>query len=528
VFNLSSWAEKRQPIAEWLVDELNVKYNIPKKIARPWVEHDELLLLLDGLDEVQSELREACVKAINDFRQEHGLTPLVVCSRIADYEALTTRLKLQGAVLLQSLTPEQIDQYLEGAGTELLAVRRTLQHDTTLQELAQSPLMLSIMTLAYRGTSVQDLQSLDTTEARRSHVLDAYVQRMFERRGGDKRFSPEQTIRWLAWLAQKMSQCGQTMFLIERMQPSWLDAGNRRLYTLFLDLMTVPIMVTGGMLVGVLGGTMVFGKLTFGLRAGPIVGLVFALISLVKLAIDILSNTAPESIKPVEELKWSWKEGRKELIDVLRFGLIGGLIIALIAALAVVGGSKLAVEPTGSAVADAEGLMINVLAGVVFFIGLFGLVALEGGLSYAETKTRVVPNQGIRQSVRNAAIVCLITVLILGLGVGLSMLILGLHAESRAEVAIWLSITLIFVIVGLVFGLPAGLMMGSAFGGRAVIRHFTLRFIFYCNGRIPWNYARFLDYAAERIFLRKVGGGYIFVHRLLLEHFAAKSAEGVS
>jgi len=25
---------------------------------------------------------------------------------------------------------------------------------------------------------------------------------------------------------------------------------------------------------------------------------------------------------------------------------------------------------------------------------------------------------------------------------------------------------------------------------------------------------------AERIFLRKVGGGYIFVHRLLMEHFA--------
>ena len=34
------------------------------------------------------------------------------------------------------------------------------------------------------------------------------------------------------------------------------------------------------------------------------------------------------------------------------------------------------------------------------------------------------------------------------------------------------------------------------------------------------NHARFLDYAAERIFLQKVGGGYIFVHRTLLEHFA--------
>ena len=41
---------------------------------------------------------------------------------------------------------------------------------------------------------------------------------------------------------------------------------------------------------------------------------------------------------------------------------------------------------------------------------------------------------------------------------------------------------------------------------------------------MPWNYPRFLDYATERILLRKVGGGYIFVHRLLLEYFAALDA----
>ena len=39
----------------------------------------------------------------------------------------------------------------------------------------------------------------------------------------------------------------------------------------------------------------------------------------------------------------------------------------------------------------------------------------------------------------------------------------------------------------------------------------------------PLNYAHFLDYATKLIFLRKVGGGYIFIHRMLLEHFAAMS-----
>lgn len=45
------------------------------------------------------------------------------------------------------------------------------------------------------------------------------------------------------------------------------------------------------------------------------------------------------------------------------------------------------------------------------------------------------------------------------------------------------------------------------------------------SGSIPWNYVKFLDYAAERILLRKVGGGYIFIHRMLLEHFAARYDE---
>ena len=41
-----------------------------------------------------------------------------------------------------------------------------------------------------------------------------------------------------------------------------------------------------------------------------------------------------------------------------------------------------------------------------------------------------------------------------------------------------------------------------------------------------WYYAGFLDNASERIFLRKVGGGYIFVHRLRQDYFASLVTEG--
>jgi hypothetical protein len=53
----------------------------------------------------------------------------------------------------------------------------------------------------------------------------------------------------------------------------------------------------------------------------------------------------------------------------------------------------------------------------------------------------------------------------------------------------------------------------------------VLRFGLIRNGSTPWNYVRFLDYAAGQILLRKVGGGYVFIHRMLLEHFSARYDE---
>jgi hypothetical protein len=53
-----------------------------------------------------------------------------------------------------------------------------------------------------------------------------------------------------------------------------------------------------------------------------------------------------------------------------------------------------------------------------------------------------------------------------------------------------------------------------------VIRHIDLRTILYRAGCAPLNYAAFLDYCASRHLLRRVGGGYLFRHRMLMDYFA--------
>jgi predicted NACHT family NTPase len=84
VFPLSSWAQQRLALTDWLVDALHEQYDIPRTIGQAWIDANQVLPLLDGLDEVASEHRAACVEAINTFRRDHGLLPLAVCSRVTD------------------------------------------------------------------------------------------------------------------------------------------------------------------------------------------------------------------------------------------------------------------------------------------------------------------------------------------------------------------------------------------------------------------------------------------------------------
>ena len=225
IFNLSSWGEKQRPLAEWLVEELNLKYQIPKRIANEWVSADALILLLDGLDEVRIDLRDACVTAINNYRQEHGFVPIVVCSRSEDYALLEQQLQFQRALRLLPLQGTQIESYLDAGGEQLATLRTALAQDETLRELAQSPLMLSIMSLAYRDIPVQSVVSdeLADNDARHTHLFDTYVTRMLQRRGTSQQYTPEQTTGWLAWLAQNMAKHSQSVFLLEQLQPSWLS-----------------------------------------------------------------------------------------------------------------------------------------------------------------------------------------------------------------------------------------------------------------------------------------------------------------
>jgi hypothetical protein len=332
---------------------------------------------------------------------------------------------------LEPLSSEEVSKYLAESGPKLAALREAVDTDTVLQELAQTPLMLSIMSLAFQGSVGDELATHkgDSAEERRKQIFGLYVEQMFRRKGtASLVFLKEKVIGWLSWLAGKMREHSQSVFLVEGLQPSWLGTRTKR----------------------VAYGTVV------ALSLGLIFALIFALTGALKvwLMVGLIISVG------VELGCWSESPLRNGVTSGLIGGLITGLTCELIDVL------------TGGLSRRLSELICGLLFGLIA-----GLIARVGA-----------------GSLNNITLV---------------------ETISWKWNQFWNG-----TIPGLIVGLIFGLIVGLDRGGSAVIKHYALRLTLWLNGYTPFRFIKFLDHCARLILLKKVGGGYIFIHRMLLEYFA--------
>ncbi len=175
--------------------------------------------------------------------------------------------------------------------------------------------------------------------------------------------------------------------------------------------------------------------------------------------------------------------------------------------------------------------------GLFVFLSAIGVLigGIAGGLRKHESvEIRTQPNEGIRRTVRSTIKVALAFALV-GAVIGVLLFEgIGLWNHLRHGTLNTLSVWDIPNILenlkgGLLIGGVGGLAIGLAMGGAdEIVKHLVLRLMLLRNRVVPFNYASFLDHAASLIFLRRVGGGFIFVHRYLLEYFARLEDEELS
>ncbi|TKB70230.1 MAG: TIR domain-containing protein [Nitrospira sp.] len=526
VLNLSSW-QKKQSLEEWIAAELSAKYRIPVKIARAWLVKGYLVPLLDGLDEVQPAIQPDCVAAINAFIETHNSSGMVVCSRWMEYHWLPRKLKMNGAVCLEPLSLDDVNNFLAAGGPQLAGLQQVMNNDPVLQELAQTPLMLSVMSLACEGADGKALMSPkdDSPQARREHIFQLYVERMFQRKKSiTSRFSQDEAIRWLSWLARKMKEQSQSVFMVEALQPQWLSLAGQQFAYEAVAALSSGLLVVWLIVILNLGSSLglyevLIPGLAYGLVfaasiivgchwaspwkniavTGLVIGIFFGLFEFRPSVLVIgslgglLAGAGIQSLKEihlVETMGWQTKRFRAKAITGLISGWLFGELYWLVARL--VDGVR-------------DGFVYWLSSGVMFGL-LFGLISgLLFGLVDSVRANKSSPNQGIIFSLKNGLVALAIGLLIFG-PVGL----LSLYVKDN-----WLTFPLFF-----------GLLLGLNRGGSAVLKHYALRLVLWLTGATPFRFIPFLDHCAKLILLKKVGGGYMFIHRSLLEYFAALPPEG--
>jgi hypothetical protein len=186
-------------------------------------------------------------------------------------------------------------------------------------------------------------------------------------------------MQWLIWLAQQLSQQSQTVFLIERMQPDLLPKNWQK-----TDLRAqccsqfYPVRWVDRNMVFPLNRMLLLLSAT-GLAFWRIFGI--------------------SRIKPVEKLKWSGKNARKNLIRGVVFGSLWGLLLKI--------PYYLLFNPLPFSLSHPH-LRDSLLRGLVFGMTMGLTVGLVRGLTSPGIEMLTVPNQGIWQSAKNAVVFSLI------------------------------------------------------------------------------------------------------------------------
>ena len=503
-FKLSTWAQDKQSVSDWLIDELGVR-GVEKNIAKQWLTKKKILPMLDGLDELKEDLQEPCVKKINKWLKSKDCpSGLVVCSRIENYKKYESKLELNGAISLQPLSDQQIQNYLNQLDQDNLW--KAIANNPSWLTLVRSPLWLS-MTIVLK-ISDKKMQELTSKEKQLNYLLKEYVEYMLNRRFdstiymGKNLPKAEQIKHGLIHLAEQMEQQSETEYLIDNIQPDvLLRVWEKRMYFTSIFIITAILGGVGGLMGGLLLKEILLGWIWF-VMAAPIVGL---LCTIITMRIRYVINPSRTVKYTIKAFLYRLRLG---MISTISLSIIGLLIfeisIRLFYGIKNYGVNDGLLEHLKVLIAYSlneifiDSLKYGLLYGVFFGVALVMINKLI--ITAPKTEKRKSSNEKIIDSFKDVATF------------GTSLTLVGLLVARLNNLPTY----------GIIAsGVIAAIFGGLAGGGGASIQHFSLRLVLYFTGKVPFkNYSDFLNHAEERRLLMCIGGRYQFVHKYLQQYFA--------
>jgi len=473
---LSTWARDPHPLHEWLTRELVTHYSLSKRTTPQVLKAGKrLVVILDGLDEVPEDKRDECLGAIRQFKLDFNVDVVVACRR-AEYAGLAHKFPAGDALIIQPLSADQIDAYLAGQDPVIAAGLHTLlRADTALAELATSPFTLSVLVQVYRAAPHVDLRSgQESMEQLRTTLFRRYVLAAFARKAAAS-VKPSKAIHWLQYLASRQSADAEGVFYIEKIDEHWPQ--RQATYALVSALLFVGSLFLVLFAVGLYTVRGVWSS--FGIAARILVAV--GVMSFMVVLVD------ERTVLEFEE-SYRIRRGRISKTKIGHLLVETGKVLALSAVLWLVLGWVF----FGWFIA----FRAYTYGMVVTFLGYAVEVVFETYSSPAPAR----PNEVVRNTAMSA----------IGIG-SASALLIGLPLSYVFKDPIWT--------------LGVGSSAVYAAGGTTVVMHYAIRLTLELEGNLPLlrtSLVQFLDEMCTRIILARIGGGWIFIHRTLLEYLATK------
>ncbi len=556
LFNLSSFGHYDGDFISWLAEEASNQYGVSAYLTRGQLElGTKYTLLLDGLDEVPNENgeRDLCVDAINDYITTHP-TGLVVCSRIKDYRELESKLAIQNAVVIQPLTNGQISQTLDSV--ERNALNDLVQKHWRLREALRSPLLLTLFPKAVPASAAEELENsdFDSLEQWQQEIFGRYVNQVLPPK------ESEQSRGWLNNLANGMQKAGTTVFNIEDLQWSWLKNANGKkdfrgnssaflvamICAVYGPVMALIIIFTRGF-VNEAGSKIPFGLLFSTAicamliatarstsrwfantekhypRALSTAGTTWVLVAIFSLIIWLISASVTGSSIPLEPGEtaysllfalgvtvsvglnvWTSRIPLVEKIQIRRptFENLAKFKTEFLQAWVVFSVLFLLIGPIFETGRVSVRFFLIWIFPSALITSLLCWVALAS-ITPVEVDERHNPGEGIWGSLLSA------------LRVTLLLAPIFLFTASVLDFAYQANFRFVFIVLATV--LPVAF---SWYGGITYAQHWTLRWMLGRESTLPFALPDWLDKMVNAGLLRRAGGGYIFIHRSILEFFA--------
>jgi len=323
LLNLSTWKNNFVKFEDWLKKILPSEIGSDEVSAKKILDKHQLILLLDGFDEIPKEDRASCLKAIGSYGSDKN-TRFAITSRKAEYIENQTDAPVNAQIEVGPLTLEQIEKELQRIGydePEAMPLLNAIKTDQLLREAILTPFYFNTIQLLFaNGRRLRDLDFKgETVEARQEELKLKYVE-MATQPIQNGNFSTSSIKHWMSFFAFEMNQHHLVTFELANLQYTWGEWSAKEIYfghTLQKYVEGIPKELLGGIF---------FMFISIPFLVLPLFMLFVGSVIPSDKFYESVKDTLPV-IKTKDKTAWSYPFFFSKIKEEIISGIIGGLIV---------------------------------------------------------------------------------------------------------------------------------------------------------------------------------------------------------